>query len=465
MSTAINYKIRQCSRCSGNTEYVCKSCPCDLCRQCTENHMHDLTTIDHDVVIYRDTLNNIPNQNSCVRHFNIGYGLYCKNCKSPACSICLEHIEHSLLDVRTKYKSKQKRLKEIIHIIKSTTFFQRSALMTKINSDFKTFNNVVDHCKSDILCTAMKLKDIIDYVTYDFMNNVFCDIDTEHRCLKQKIKMIKHLARIQSYENMHVQSAMKPIQFLWSKNKHPRTMTLKNHTSKLSMSQTINKEMVTQLLTQIELKQWGKRLVENEDLLKLMPSPEFHQSLTVTGVDCCHHMSPVTPDLFWVSYNYKLLLTDVTGETFHCRKDLYKKLFIIYGSHTVNKDGDLFFIDRESDIIKLSKDMKTMKIFIKWNYSTWRPYCVYFSAFTGDLLVGVYDIKSKRGEVNRYNKTGQNTRQPFKYEYLDFIPHYITENSNGDVVVSDDSLIVATDRRECHVSTTQDIHQNQDYRH
>lgn len=112
----------------------------------------------------------------------------------------------------------------------------------------------------------------------------------------------------------------------------------------------------------------------------------------------------------------------------------------------MNKDGDLFFIDRELDIIKLSKDMKIMKIFIKWNYSTWRPYCVYFSAFTGDLLVGVYDRKSKRGEVNRYNhQTGQNTLT-FKYENLDFIPHYITENNNGDVVVSDAELIVATDR-------------------
>ncbi|XP_052694087.1 uncharacterized protein LOC128172333 isoform X4 [Crassostrea angulata] len=450
MSTTINYKIRQCSKCTRNTEYFCKSCPCDLCRQCTENHIHDLTTIDHDVVVYRNTLNFIPNQNSCVTHGSISYGLYCKNCQTPVCLFCLEHKEHRLLDVKTEYESKQKHLKEIIHTIKSVTLFQRSALKTKITADLKTCHT---EFTEKMLRKATTTKDFIDYVQFDLMNNVLSVFDTKHRCLKQTIEMSINLARIQSYENMHVQSAMKPIHFLLSKNKHPRTKTFKNHTSKLLMSQAINKEMVTLLLTEIEVKQGGKRRrrVVNEDLLKLMPSPEIHQSLTVTDVDCCYHMSPVTSNLFWVSYIFKLILTDVSGETFYCRKDLYRDQFIhksfFYGSHTVNKDGDLFFIDRELDIIKLSKDRKTMKIFLKWNYSTRRPYCVYFSAFTGDLLVGVYDRKSKIGEVNRYNhQTGQNTLT-FKYENLDCIPHYITENNNGDVVVSDVALIAATDRQ------------------
>lgn len=453
MSTTINYKIRQCSKCTRNTEYFCKSCPCDLCRQCTENHIHDLTTIDHDVVVYRNTLNFIPNQNSCVTHSSIGYGLYCKNCQTPACSICFKHKEHRLLDVRTEYESMQKRLKEIIHTIKSVTLFQRSSLKTKLTADLKTCHTEFRCRQSEMLTKKKEVKDFIDYVLDDLMVNVFSDFDTKHRCLKQTIEMSIYLASIQSYENMHVQSAMKPIHYLLSKNRHPRTMTFKNHTSKLLMSQAINKEMVTLLLTEIEVKQGGKRRrrVVNEDLLKLMPSPEIHQSLTVTDVDCCYHMSPVTSNLFWVSYIFKLILTDVSGETFYCRKDLYRDQFIhksfFYGSHTVNKDGDLFFIDRELDIIKLSKDRKTMKIFLKWNYSTRRPYCVYFSAFTGDLLVGVYDRKSKIGEVNRYNhQTGQNTLT-FKYENLDFIPHYITENNNGDVVVSDAALIAATDRQ------------------
>lgn len=440
MSTTINYKIRQCSKCTRNTEYFCKSCPCELCRQCTENHIHDLTTIDHDVVVYRDTLNFIPDRNSCVKHGSIGNGLYCKNCQTPACLICVEHKEHSLLDVKEEFKSERKRLKEIIHTIKSATLFQISALKAKITADFKTYHTEFRLRPLKILINAKKVNDIIEHVQNK------SKFDIIHRCLRQKNKMSIYLASIQSYENIQEQSAMKPIQFLMSKNKHPRNRTLRNHTSKLLMSQEINKEMVIQLFTPIELKQGGKRRVVNEDLLKLMPSPEIHKSLTVTDVDCCYHMSPVTSNLFWTSYIFKLILTDVTGVTCHCRKDLYRDVSFIYGSHTVNKDGDLFFIDRGFDIFKLSKDIKTMKIFIKWNYSTWRPYCVYFAAFTGDLLVGLYDIKSKKGEISRHNhQTGQNT-QTFQYENLDFKPHFITENTNGDVVVSDAALIAATDR-------------------
>lgn len=48
-----SYKVRQCSTCAGDTEYSCLSCPSDLCAECRENHIHDLDTIDHNVVIYR----------------------------------------------------------------------------------------------------------------------------------------------------------------------------------------------------------------------------------------------------------------------------------------------------------------------------------------------------------------------------------------------------------------------------
>uniref|UniRef100_A0A8W8P1A2 Uncharacterized protein n=1 Tax=Magallana gigas TaxID=29159 RepID=A0A8W8P1A2_MAGGI len=38
----------------------------------------------------------------------------------------------------------------------------------------------------------------------------------------------------------------------------------------------------------------------NQCLLKLMSPPELLPSLTLTGVDCCIHISCVTSDLVWV---------------------------------------------------------------------------------------------------------------------------------------------------------------------
>uniref|UniRef100_K1QTK5 B box-type domain-containing protein n=1 Tax=Magallana gigas TaxID=29159 RepID=K1QTK5_MAGGI len=63
METAsIPCKVYQCSKCPGDTEYYCVSCPCDLCPQCKENHVKDLQTIDHDVVSHREKINYIPTQ-------------------------------------------------------------------------------------------------------------------------------------------------------------------------------------------------------------------------------------------------------------------------------------------------------------------------------------------------------------------------------------------------------------------
>ncbi|XP_065932482.1 uncharacterized protein [Magallana gigas] len=95
--------------------------------------------------------------------------------------------------------------------------------------------------------------------------------------------------------------------------------------------------------------------------------------------------------------------------------------------------------------------MKTTTTFIERTDSTWRPRCVYWSPSTGDLLVGMYTIDT--GKVTRYNQSGQLT-QTIQYHNtgrgLYSIPRYITENNNGDVVVSDLSGVVVTERGGRH---------------
>lgn len=73
--------------------------------------------------------------------------------------------------------------------------------------------------------------------------------------------------------------------------------------------------------------------------------------------------------------------------------------------------------------------------------STWQPRCVYCSPTSGDLLVRMFSkytgqipskvIQYKSGQLTQTIQSN-NTRQSM---YV--IPRYITENNNGDVVVSD----------------------------
>lgn len=93
---------------------------------------------------------------------------------------------------------------------------------------------------------------------------------------------------------------------------------------------------------------------ENGCLLKLMSAPECHQSLTLTCVDRCSHISFVTTSRVWVSDRQNLILTN-TCVPLHRVEDLCSGLY--GGLHTVNNVSEMTYIDRNFNINKLSKDL------------------------------------------------------------------------------------------------------------
>ncbi|XP_061187275.1 uncharacterized protein LOC133195453 [Saccostrea echinata] len=172
----------------------------------------------------------------------------------------------------------------------------------------------------------------------------------------------------------------------------------------------------------------------------------LQKSVRVTGVRCGSHITRVSSDRVWISdYIGNLILTNTAGDKLHHLTDIDSD----YGVHTVTRDGDLIYIDREYNINKLSTDHTVQTTLIKYNTAPWIPVSVYSSPSTGDLLVVMYKYDTKTGKVNRYNNTGQHI-QTIQYDNntgqgLYREPLYITENRNGDVIVSDigrDAVVV-----------------------
>ncbi|XP_065937580.1 uncharacterized protein [Magallana gigas] len=459
------YRVHQCSQCRGDTEYYCVSCPCDLCPQCKEIHVKDLKTIDHDVVSHRDKINYIPTQEICVRHPSHVYTKYCKPCQVPVCDFWFGHKSHKppvrsflfgkkghkIQDLQKAYKSKRQLHKGTIYTIRSEALFYRPVLLTEIKADVKTCHTEFSLFQSEMLPKAQRLKDLIDYVVYDLLNNVLCDFDFKHRCKKQKIEMIRHIVKLRRYEHRYVQPAFtfSALQFLsFTKTALPQ-IHLTLHTSQLSMTESLNKKDVMESLSAIQITERGNRRVGNQCLLKLTSGAELHQSLLVRGAGRCYHISCVTSDRVWVSDRNNLILTDATRVPLHRVKDSCSG----YGLHTVNSESELIYIDRNYNINKLSKDMKTTTTFIERTDSTWEPRCVYWSPSTGDLLVVMCNNDTKTGKVTRNNQSGQLT-QTIQYnntgQGLYSVPLYITENTNGDVVVSDIYTVVVTERGGRH---------------
>lgn len=267
--------------------------------------------------------------------------------------------------------------------------------------------------------------------------------------------MNKYLASFENYEHIYERSATSPVQFLLSIMKIKcHRVYLKRHTNQIFLTELIRKKDAIDCMNKIKKTDREKRY--EDKFLKLMSFTKLHRSFSLSQFQCSH-ISLVTSDLVWVSDHYDLFLLNTSmGNTLYHIDDLNSESFCGYGFHTVNSEGNLFYINMNFNINKLSTDLKKKTEFIKKNGAALKPICVYCSPLTGDLLVvntGIHPFTILECNVSRYNEIGQ-LIQIIQYDYrgheLFIEPYYITENNNGDVVVSDSSAIVVTDREGIH---------------
>ncbi|XP_061171137.1 uncharacterized protein LOC133180686 [Saccostrea echinata] len=443
--------IRQCSKCQKSTEFYCNTCKRNLCLKCKERHFFDLDTVNHDVVINQEKCETCE---TCEIHPDRFYETFCHSCKLPACFQCTEHRNHRLADIITSYKSKRQQHNEIICNIRSETLYNSHCLLAGIKNDIQKSHRGIFNPQSEMSTKAKKIKDLTDTVICD-NNKLLITIKCSmiHR-LQQQIRNInKHIGSIENFEHNFIKSAnrYRPIEFLLFLKKYPCTeyKSIASSLKKtlLSMTEKINKENMIRLLCEIQIIETGQRQVRNECLFKLMSTPVLHKSIEVS-VTGAWHISCVNSEQVWISDPSinDCILTNKKGKSLQRLIDISLDTFS-YGAHTVNITGDLIYIDKGYNIKKLSYNDRKKFTLIKTK-APWRPFCVYSSPFTADLLVGMMNTDTETGKVNRYNNTGQhiqtiqygNTGQEMYSE-----PRYITENRNGDVIVSDfgsDAVVV-----------------------
>ncbi|XP_061185528.1 uncharacterized protein LOC133193583 [Saccostrea echinata] len=297
---------------------------------------------------------------------------------------------------------------------------------------------------------AQALKDLVDTMMSDFKIRCFMI----NRLQQQKDKMNRHLARMKDYEQQYEQLANRPVKFLLflennSVSKIMGTPKVTQH-ALLSLPDEIKMEDVIRQ-GKIQITEIGKRQITKECVLKMMSTPVLHKSVTMKCRRHVYHISYVTSDRIWISDNHTLIMTNTEGEDLHRRE--ISSYIERFGQHTVNGTGELVFIDKNHNITKLSTENNTTSTVINI-MGPRRPECVYCSPSSGDLLVGMYKIDSNTYELNRFSSTGQH-KQTIAYsttgQELYSKPLYITENRNGDIIVSDWYYgVVVTDERGKH---------------
>lgn len=443
-SSSTQCKVRLCHQCKKDTEFYCGTCTVNFCVVCKDKHVTDLSNKGHTVMIYREQNKYILTKEESSKHSDIIYERYSTS-DEPNCPDLAK--EEKLCEL------KRKQHQEIIDLARSDVLFHRSVMSLCIRSDVETLHDEISQCRLEMLRKANTMRKRIDDML-DFISSKYVRLlnSITH---KQKVKMTRHIATIQMYDETYELSGNIPLRVFLFRMKVllpniQKNLILAQH-SRLCSKDSFHRENVVDLLSKIQMNKTEKRSVSLDRMLKIIYPSVLHGQLSTSkaNLNCCIHISCLPHNKVWICDKSKLVLMDTSGVVYHRLNGIWNHVHIT-GLHSVNRNQELIYISSDSNLIKLSEDMKTMSIFFKREKSKWRPQCLVCSHSSGDVLVGMWEVGTDRGKIMRLNSIGEIKDTIEKDKNNDNLyknPMFITENNNGDIVVSDlNRCLVVTDR-------------------
>nr|XP_022297068.1 uncharacterized protein LOC111106626 [Crassostrea virginica] len=459
-----HYLVCGTEDCQKNGQFYCNACHRPLCEQCRDEHQKSPNTKNHEIVLYRHRKHLLPVE-LCQDHPTRNKELFCRECSIPICSKCSimkEHRGHDIDDLEEIYADKyavwQGEFSKIQKYFLPTT----NGLKSDIEDDVTEIKNIMESIRTSIKAEAESLKNLVDEVTSESIENT-------HTMEKTLLKMFKSQEttyddfitylwkmsdEFQEYLSMSNQKLLfkktlkiqpipettKPVppEFTagrFSKNDVTKLLGKVNVPNKKPQKrkiQLMEAESAHMKSTEKQLEQ-SKEKSDMKQTLSLSSSVIKVREFSVLAVDSAFHVSVDKSGRFWVSDDSgNLVQTDLQG-------NLLQKIHTnskYEGYHTATQDGDLIYTDRDKKVIyRITPDRKITE-FIKTG--DWIPISIHSSRINGDILVGMR--KDKEAKITRYNKAGkevQNIQRDNQGRGLYSYPHYITENINGDICASE----------------------------
>lgn len=439
--------VKPCEQCQGDTEYCCKTCGLNICPLCKSKHNISIDTKHHDVVPYKFKNNFLYKPKMCVTHPGQLYELYCEPCDLPVCYFCKEHRTHKVQILTKTFERKFKENDKCVVNIRSDILYNTKVQYAESRCDISTCQNVMFKCQfSKMVKKSEILKNSFDYAPSEVRANYLRLL--LWKVYQQLVQINNHLSEVKKYETKYEHYSNSPVQFLrFVSTVHiPRTQDtpILSLRCLLTISQEVSMENLIKVLSEIKITRMKKRQPPSIDrLLTLMPKAVLQRSFLVPCVERCFHISCVTPNRIWVSDINDINLIDTdTGKKIHSVEGAFNGHA---GKHSVNTFGELLYINRQNSINILSNDMKTNATLITTPDPKSEAMCVYCSSLSGDILVAMR--LNSVSKIMRYDKTGrliQTLPHENSQQALYSWPHFITENNNFDVVVSENKKVMVT---------------------
>ncbi|XP_061167713.1 uncharacterized protein LOC133176621 [Saccostrea echinata] len=456
--------------CDNNCEFYCNSCHHRLCKQCRDQHLKMRGNKNHEVVLYQQRKRQLPRE-KCEIHHTKEIDILCEECNVPLCSRCTTmqgHRGHQFTDLETLYTDKFELCQKQISKIHNYFIPTSQDLQREVQEDATEVKQIMNNIRTSMKAEAESLKNMVDTVLSENMEELHQIEKSLLEKLKSQEKTFDDYIAYLSDLVKEFQSYLSSTELTNFTTKLPENLkiqsipeTTKASTPEFSPAQ-YNKKDVAELLGKItvtdkkgelrsvkpmeiasistsmkstseQTKQDKHVKSDKKQTMSLSASVTKVREFNVPGVDNVRHISLDQSDRLWISdWNGNLVQTDLQG-------NVIQKIKTSGGSegyHTVTQDGDLIFTDKDKKVINRITQDNNITEFIKTG--DWIPLSIHSSHINGDLLVGMWT--GIEGKVTRYNKTGkelQNIQRDNKGQELYELPHYITENINGDICTSD----------------------------
>ncbi|XP_034320361.2 tripartite motif-containing protein 2-like [Magallana gigas] len=466
---AQHYLVCDTEDCENNCQFYCNPCHLQLCEQCSDEHQKSPATKNHEVVPYRQRKRKLPVE-KCKDHPSKDIDMICENCQVAVCSKCSirVHRGHTFDDLEIIYSENFTLCLDEIYNVNQYYLPTSQDLKRDIKEVILKLRAFMDKIKTFIIAEVESLKRLVEKVMTD-------NLEQANKLEETLLEKLQSQGKTYDDYKCYLENLVKEFQGSLSFDK------VQNNSILFSLSELLNIKPIPQT-TEPVYPVFTAGQYSKDDVAKLLGTvtapktkPEFrkiqpmettstHLKLTrrlkerdgwkmvlkqtlslsstvtnvrkykVAGVDCVFHISVGKSGILWASDNGgNLVQTDLQGKQLQMIKTSGRD----DGYHTVSLDGNLIFADKTNCSVNSIIHGKTITRFITTKECV--PLSIHTSNLNGDILVGMGT--RLKGKVARYNKRGKeihnierdNKGQELYSEY----PHYITENINGDICVSD----------------------------
>ncbi|XP_034306142.2 protein wech [Magallana gigas] len=479
---AQHYLVCGTEDCEKNCQFYCNDCHQPMCEQCRDEHQKKKKTKSHEVVSYKQRKRLLPVE-KCKIHPTRSIELLCEECQIPICPICAttkEHRDHVFIYLEVVFAEKCSLCN--VEITKIRSYFEPTSqdLKKEIAGDVTEIKKIMEDIRASMKAEAEAVKKLVDTVTSDkikqvnkieqsllhTLNGQNQEIDDYNNYLNglvqkyygylspSNIEQLKFFLKSENFIIRPIPETSKPVPpvFIAGQNSKEDVAKLLGRIT-VPNTKPENRKIKPMETASTELKPTGKQRKQDREksdvkqTLSLSSSVTEVRENTVPSVDEVYHISLGKSGKLWISDFYgNLVQTDLQGNQLQKIQTSGG-----YGYHTVTQDGDLIYTDKKTKVINRITPDNTITALIKTG--DWKSISIHSSPINRDILVGMR--KDRKAKVTRYNKTGteiQNIERDIKGQGLYRKPHYITENINGDVCVSDvkNDAVVVVDKSGQH---------------